>query len=65
VSEWGGLTIEQLEDYREDLLDLISELELEATPIFACYTFEKLSLILGNILKNPHEEKYKTLKMDN
>ena len=49
---------------REDLLDKISELELETT-IFSQYTFEKLVVIIGNILKNPTEDKYKTLKMEN
>lgn len=51
MKEWGNL--DQLEDQREDLLDFLSELELEATPIFVCYTFEKLITILGNIINNP------------
>ena len=65
MEEWGNLTLEELEDMREDLLDQISELELEATPVFAHYTFEKLVMIMGNIMKHPTEDKYKTLKMDN
>jgi hypothetical protein len=63
VASYGKL--EDLEDQREDILDLISELELEATPIFIGYTFDKLVMILGNIIKNPTEDKYKVLKMDN
>ena len=63
MKDWGN--IEQLEEQREDMLDFISELELEATPIFICYCFEKMITILGNIINNPNEEKYKTLKMDN
>lgn len=50
---------------REDLLDHLSELEAEATPVFSSYTFEKLAMIIGNIFKHPHEDKYKTLKMEN
>lgn len=50
---------------REDILDMISDLELEATAIFAHYSLEKFVVILGNILSHPHEDKYKTLKMDN
>lgn len=50
---------------REDLLDHISDLVLEATPIFCHYTLEKLVGILGNILRHPAEAKYKTLKMEN
>jgi hypothetical protein len=65
VAEWGQISLEDLEDMREDLLDHLSELELEATPTFSHYTFEKLALIIGNIIKNPTEEKFKTLKMDN
>ena len=63
VASWGN--VEELEDQREDLLDLISELELEATPIFICYTLDKLVMILKNIVQNPNEDKYKILKMDN
>jgi hypothetical protein len=59
------MTIEDLEDMREDILDRLSELELEATPVFFTYTVEKLLLVFGNIIKNPHEDKYKTLKMEN
>ena len=47
------------------MLDVISELELEATPIFIGYSLEKLVMILGNIIKNPNEDKFKILKMDN
>jgi hypothetical protein len=65
VSEWGGLDIDQLEDMREDILDRISELEAEATSIFAHYALEKLVLIIGNILQHPTEDKYKTLKVEN
>jgi hypothetical protein len=65
VAEWGDLTIDELEDMREDILDRISELEAEATPIFAHYSLEKLILIFGNIIKNPLEDKYKTLKVEN
>ena len=65
VSEWGGLDIDQLEDIREDILDRISELEAEATSIFAHYALEKLVLIIGNILQHPTEDKYKTLKVEN
>jgi hypothetical protein len=50
---------------REDILDRLSELELEATPIFFTYTVEKLITIFGNIINHPHEDKYKTLKMEN
>jgi hypothetical protein len=50
---------------REDILDRLSELELEATPIFFTYTVEKLIIIFGNIINHPHEDKYKTLKMEN
>lgn len=50
---------------REDLLDFISELELEATPIFIVYCLDKLITILGNIIKAPTEDKFKVLKMDN
>lgn len=57
--------MEELEEQREDILDLISELELEATPIFIGYCLDKLIKILGNIIKSPEEEKFKTLKMDN
>jgi hypothetical protein len=63
MAQWGNM--ETLEDQREDVLDFISELELEATPIFICYTLDKLIMILGNIIKNPLEDKFKTLKMDN
>lgn len=63
MSEFGNM--EEIEEQREDILDLISELELEATPIFICYSLEKLVMILGNIIKNPQEDKYKVLKMDN
>ncbi|CDW86596.1 UNKNOWN [Stylonychia lemnae] len=63
MQEWGN--IEQLEDQREDILDFISELEIEATQIFICYTLEKMIMILGNIISKPSEEKYKVLKMDN
>jgi len=62
-NEWGNL--EELEDKREDLLDLISELEIEATPLFIGYCLEKLVVILENIIKKPTEEKYKILKMEN
>lgn len=65
VADWGNITIEELEDIREDILDRISELEAEATPIFATYSIEKLVVIIGNIIKNPHEEKFKCLKMEN
>jgi hypothetical protein len=50
---------------REDILDRLSELELEATPIFFTYTVEKLITIFVNIIKNPNEDKYKTLKIEN
>lgn len=63
MEEWGDL--DQLEEQLEDILDFISELEVEATPIFICYTLEKLIMILGNIINKPEEEKFKTLKMDN
>ena len=63
MKEWGN--IEQLEDQREDILDFISELEIETTQIFICYTLEKMIMILGNIINKPNEEKYKILKMDN
>ena len=63
MQDWGK--IEDLEEQREDILDFISELEIEATPIFICYTLEKLITILGNIINKPLEEKYKILKMDN
>jgi PUB domain len=59
------MDLDQLEDMREDVLDRISELEAEATSIFAHYALEKLVMILGNILKNPHEDKFKTLKIEN
>lgn len=65
MAEWGSISLEELEDLREDVLDRISELEAEATPVFSSYTLEKLVTIIGNILKNPHEDKYKTLKMEN
>jgi len=65
VADWGDLSLEELEDLREDILDHISELEAEATSVFATYTIEKLVLIIGNILKHPLEDKFKTLKMDN
>ena len=45
--------MDTIEEQREDILDLISELELEATPIFICYALEKLIAILGNIIKSP------------
>lgn len=61
--EWGS--IDDLEEKREDVLDLISELEVEATQIFICYTVEKLIAILRNIIQNPQDDKYKILKMDN
>ena len=61
--ECGAL--EQIEEQREDVLDLVSELEVEATPIFICYTLEKLIMVLGNVISKPEEEKYKTLKMEN
>lgn len=57
--------MDAIEEQREDILDLISELELEATSIFICYALEKLIAILGNIIKSPQEDKFKTLKMDN
>ena len=63
VSQWSNM--DTIEEQREDILDLISELELEATPIFICYALEKLIAILGNIIKSPQEDKFKTLKMDN
>jgi hypothetical protein len=50
---------------REDILDRISELEVEATPTFSTYSIEKLVVIIGNIIKNPHEDKFKSLKMEN
>lgn len=50
---------------REDILDRLSELELEATPIFFTYTVEKLIVIFSNIINNPFEDKYKNLKMEN
>ncbi len=59
------MDLDELEDIREDVLDRISELEAEATSIFAHYALEKLVMILGNILKNPHEDKFKTLKVEN
>lgn len=65
VAEWGSMSLEELEDIREDILDHIEDLVTEATPIFCVYTLEKLLGILGNILKHPHEAKYKTLKMEN
>ncbi len=65
VASWGTLTIEDLEDMREDILDRLSELELEATPIFFTYTVEKLIVIFSNIINNPFEDKYKNLKMEN
>lgn len=63
MKEWGNM--ETLEEQREDILDFLSELEVEATQIFICYALDKLLLILGNIINKPHEEKYKVLKMDN
>ncbi len=57
--------MEELEDKREDILDLLSELEVEATQIFICYSLEKLVMIFKNIIQNPLDEKYKVLKMDN
>ena len=65
MAGWGEICIEDLEDMREDILDRLSELELEATPVFFTYTVEKLLTIFVNIIKNPHEEKYKILKMEN
>jgi PUB domain len=65
VAAWGQLSIEDLEDMREDILDRLSELELEATPIFFTYTVEKLITIFTNIINNPFEDKYKNLKMEN
>ena len=53
-----------LEDKREDLLDIISELEIESN-IFVCYCLEKLVMIFKNILEKPTEEKFRTLKMEN
>jgi hypothetical protein len=51
IEKWGNP--EELEEQREDILDIISELEIEATSIFICYGLEKLIMILGNILKSP------------
>ncbi|TNV80169.1 hypothetical protein FGO68_gene13586 [Halteria grandinella] len=65
VAEWGDLSIEELEDMRENILDHIDALVAEATPVFCHYTLEKLVLIFGNIIKNPLEDKFKTLKMEN
>jgi hypothetical protein len=64
VAAWGKISIEDLEDMREDILDRLSELELEAT-IFFTYTVEKLIIIFTNIINNPFEDKYKNLKMEN
>ena len=38
---------------------------MECTPIFICYTLEKLVTIFNNIISKPQEDKYKVLKMDN
>lgn len=63
MKDWGD--VEELEDQREDVLDFISEFEIEATKIFICYSLEKMIMILGNIINKPTEDKYKVLKMDN
>jgi hypothetical protein len=34
VAEWGTLSIEELEDMREDILDHIGEVIAEAGPVF-------------------------------
>eukprot|EP00347_Sterkiella_histriomuscorum_P017381 403349603 len=66
MKEWGSEhMLEQLEEQREDILDFISELEIECSQIFIVYTLEKLVMILGNIINKPTEEKYQVLKMDN
>ena len=65
MAAWGQISIEDLEDMREDILDRLSDLELEATPIFFTYTVEKLIIIFTNIINNPFEDKYKNLKMEN
>jgi len=57
--------VTKLDEWREDLLDLISELEVEATDIFIMYALEKLVLIFRNILEKPDEEKYRIIKLDN
>ena len=65
MAAWGQISIEDLEDMREDILDRLSDLELEATPIFFTYTVEKLIIIFTNIINNPFEDKYKNLKIEN
>ena len=65
MAAWGQISIEDLEDMREEILDRLSDLELEATPIFFTYTVEKLIIIFTNIINNPFEDKYKNLKMEN
>jgi hypothetical protein len=57
--------LEEIEEQREDLLDLFSELEVEASAIFFGQALQKLILIFGNIINNPNEDKFKTIKLDN
>lgn len=49
---------------REDILDLISELNIESNTFYET-SIKKLWIILENIAKNPKEPKYKTLKFSN
>jgi len=46
------------------LLDTLSELEVESN-LFYDSAIKKLWLIIGNIIKNPDEEKYKQIKLTN
>jgi len=55
---------DELSNQREDILDLISELNVE-TNTFYDTCIKKLWIILENIAKSPQEPKYKTLKFSN
>jgi len=63
VQTWGS--IEELEEQREDILDFLSELEIEATPLFFSSAVDTLLLLLGNIIEHPTEDKYKQIKAEN